>query len=109
VPEGSLRAAKLDGQPVVVANAGGELFVMAGHCGHMRTLLHQGKLEGKTLTCPLHGAQYDVETGKVLKEAQLKRPFRSCLDGVPLDKLSTQPRHTFDVRLEDDAILARIR
>jgi nitrite reductase/ring-hydroxylating ferredoxin subunit len=109
VPEGSLKPAKLEGQPIVVANSGGELFVIAGHCGHMRTMLHQGKLEGKTLTCPLHGAQYDVETGKVLQEPRLKRPFRSCLDGAPLDKLSTQARQTFDVRLEGDAILARIR
>lgn len=109
VPEGAMIAAKLEGQPVLVANVGGEVFVMAGHCGHMRTLLHQGRLDGKTVTCPLHGSQYDVETGKVLKQAQLRRPLRSCLDGNPLDKLSTQPRRTYDVRLEGDAVLARIR
>jgi len=83
--------------------------VMANNCGHMRTLLHQGTLDGKTVTCPLHGSQYDVETGKVLREAQLKRPLRSRVDGRPLQKLPTQPRRTFDVRLQGDAIFARIR
>ena len=108
VPEGGLKASTLEGQPVLLARVEGQVYVMAGHCGHMRTLLYQGCLEGKTLTCPMHGAQYDVETGKVLREAQLKRPLRSR-DGRPLDMLKTEPRRTFDVRLEGDAIFARIR
>src|SRR5581483_12055941 len=109
VPDGTMRPAKLEGQPVIIANVAGEAFVMAGQCGHMRTLLHQGALDGKTVTCPLHGSQYDVETGKVLREAQLKRPLRSCLDGSALEKLKTEPRRTYDVRLEESAIYARIR
>jgi len=109
LPEGAMKPSKLEGQPVLMARVDGEVFVMANHCGHMRTLLHQGTLEGKTVTCALHGSQYDVETGKVLREAQLKRPLRSRLDGQPLEKLTTQPRRTFDVRLEGDAIFARVR
>jgi nitrite reductase/ring-hydroxylating ferredoxin subunit len=108
LPEGAMKPSKLDGQPVLMARMEGQVFVMANHCGHMRTLLHQGRLEGTTVTCPLHGSQYDVETGKVLREAQLKRPLRSA-DGKPLEKLKTEPRRTFDVRLEGDAIFARIR
>jgi len=108
LPEGAMKPAKLEGQPVLMARVEGQVFVMAGHCGHMRTLLRQGTLEGKTVTCPLHGSQYDVETGKVLREAQLKRPLRSAA-GQPLEKLTTEPRRTFDVRLEGDAIFARIR
>ncbi|HEX6511047.1 MAG TPA: histidine phosphatase family protein [Chloroflexota bacterium] len=109
VPEGALKPAKLDGQPVVMARVDGQVYVMAGHCGHMRTLLHQGSLEGKVLTCPLHASQYDLETGKVLREAQLKRPLRSRLDGSALEKLSTAARRTYDVRLEGDDIFARLR
>jgi broad specificity phosphatase PhoE/nitrite reductase/ring-hydroxylating ferredoxin subunit len=108
IPEGGMVPATLEGQSVLVARGDGEVFVMANHCGHMRTLLHQGTLEGKTVTCPLHASQYDVETGKVLGEAQLKRPLRAA-DGRPLDKLKSEPRRTFDVRLEGDAIFARIR
>lgn len=108
IPQGQMRAAKLDGQPVLIANIDGHIHVMANHCGHMRTLLHQGCLDGKVVTCPLHGSQYNVETGKVLREAQLKHPVRSTT-GQPLEKLATEPRRTFDVRLEGDAIFARIR
>jgi len=109
LPEGVMKPATLESQSVLMARMDGQVFVMANNCGHMRTLLHQGSLEGKTVTCPLHGSQYDVETGKVLREAQLKRPLRSRADGQPLEKLPTHPRRTFDVRLEGDAIFARIR
>ncbi|HVA25449.1 MAG TPA: histidine phosphatase family protein [Chloroflexota bacterium] len=108
LPEGVMKPSKLEGQPVLLARVDGQVFVMANHCGHMRTLLHQGILAGKTVTCPLHGSQYDLESGKVLREAQLKRPLRS-VDGQALEKLTTEPRRTFDVRLEGDAIFARIR
>lgn len=109
VPPGSMLASKLEGQSIVVVNVEEQIFVMDGHCGHMRALLHQGCLEGKTVTCPLHGSQYDVENGKVLREAQLPRPLRSRIDGRALEKLPTQVRRTYDVRLEGDAIFARIR
>ena len=109
VPPGSMKPAKVEGAPVLLANADGELFVMGGRCGHMSTLLHQGRIEGKTVTCPLHECQYDVETGKVLREAQVKGPLRSRLDGCRLEKLPTLPRRTYDVRLDGDAIFARIR
>jgi broad specificity phosphatase PhoE/nitrite reductase/ring-hydroxylating ferredoxin subunit len=109
LPEGAMKPSKLEGLPVLLTKVDGRVFVMAGNCGHMRTLLHQGSLEGKTITCPLHGSQYDVETGKVLREACLKRPLRSSMDGKPLDKLPTEPRRTFDVRVDGDAIFARIR
>jgi len=108
VPEGAMRPSKLEGLPVLIARVGDQVHVMANHCGHMRTLLHQGTLEGKTITCPLHGSQYDVETGKVIREAQLKRPLRSTA-GEPLEKVPTEPRRTFDVRLEGGDIFARIR
>jgi broad specificity phosphatase PhoE len=108
LPEGTMKASKLEGQPVLMARVDGQVFVMTNHCGHMRTLLHQGALQGKTVTCPLHGSQYDVESGKVLREAQLRRPLRGQ-NGEPLEKVPTESRRTFDVRLEGDAIFARIR
>lgn len=106
--EGRMLPAKLEGQPILIARVDGQVYVMANNCGHMRTLLHEGSLEAKTVTCPLHGSQYDVETGKVLREAQLKRPLRSAA-GQPLEKVPTEPRRTFDVRLEGDAIFVRIK
>jgi len=34
----------------------------------MNAPLEMGSLKGKTLTCPMHGAQFDVTTGKKLRD-----------------------------------------
>ena len=35
---------------------------------HRGGYLPVGKLEQKILTCPVHGAEYDIATGKLLKD-----------------------------------------
>ena len=36
-------------------------------CTHRQGLLSEGTLDGTTVTCPLHGAQFNVWTGAVLR------------------------------------------
>ncbi|MBV9120656.1 MAG: histidine phosphatase family protein, partial [Chloroflexi bacterium] len=109
VAPGRMLAAKVEGRPVLVANSDGEFLVMGNVCGHMNAPLHQGRLEGTTVTCPLHESQYDLHTGKVLREGRPSRPLRSRLDGRQLDKIPTHPRLTYDVRVQDGGVFARIR
>lgn len=43
----------------------GELFAITNVCAHQHfSVLHQGLLEGCTVTCPMHGWRYDLRTGK---------------------------------------------
>jgi hypothetical protein len=35
-------------------------------CNHAGGPLHQGKLEGKIVTCPWHGSQWDVTNGNLV-------------------------------------------
>jgi nitrite reductase/ring-hydroxylating ferredoxin subunit len=45
--------------------------------------LDKGKLEGSTVTCPLHGAQFDVTTGAV-RRGPARDPlttYRVTVDG----------------------------
>jgi len=51
---------------VALVNVGGEVHALDGMCAHQGGPLGRGKLEGCTLTCPWHGWQYDVATGKQL-------------------------------------------
>lgn len=54
----------------------GELFAIDGICAHQGGPLGKGQLEGCTLTCPWHGWQYDVSTGKhTLSETIAQRGF----------------------------------
>jgi len=52
---------------VAVFNIGGRLCATQNACTHRQGPLSEGKVEGSTVTCPLHGSQFDVCTGAVLR------------------------------------------
>ena len=49
---------------IVVCRVGGDLFALTDNCSHADTPLSEGRLRGFGLTCPLHGASFDVRTGE---------------------------------------------
>ena len=52
---------------VAVFNVAGSFCATQDKCTHRQGPLSQGKLDGSTVTCPLHGAQFNVCTGAVLR------------------------------------------
>jgi 3-phenylpropionate/trans-cinnamate dioxygenase ferredoxin subunit len=54
----------------------GQFYAVHGQCSHARQSLATGKLRGFTLSCPLHGARFDVRTGACLA-APAQRPITS--------------------------------
>lgn len=52
---------------VAVFNVDGELCATQNECTHRQGPLNEGELDGSTVTCPLHGSQFDVSTGAVLR------------------------------------------
>jgi nitrite reductase (NADH) small subunit len=64
VPPGTITGVEVDGQAIAIANVGGQFFATQHACLHLEGPLGEGRLEGKTLSCPWHGWQYDVRTGK---------------------------------------------
>ena len=48
---------------VVVCRVAGQLHAVADNCSHADTPLSEGRLRGTIITCPLHGAQFDVRDG----------------------------------------------
>ncbi len=65
VPPGTIREFQLDGKNIALANVDGKIFAINNVCLHRGGPLGQGELEDSTVTCPWHGWQYDVTTGKV--------------------------------------------
>lgn len=50
-----------------VGNASGELFAVTRRCRHLYADLADGSIdEDGCLTCPWHGAKYDVDTGRMV-------------------------------------------
>ena len=55
----------VDGDEVAVFNVGGRFYATQNACTHAEGPLSEGDLEGKVVTCPWHGSQFDVTTGEV--------------------------------------------
>jgi nitrite reductase (NADH) small subunit len=64
ITPGSIQEVQVDGKTVALANVGGSFYAINNTCLHRGGPLGQGTLEGKVVTCPWHGWQYDVTTGK---------------------------------------------
>jgi nitrite reductase/ring-hydroxylating ferredoxin subunit len=56
---------------ILLSNVGGEIYATQNDCGHQRASLAKGKLEGSIVTCPLHGATFDVTTGRNVAGIQM--------------------------------------
>jgi uncharacterized protein YbjT (DUF2867 family)/nitrite reductase/ring-hydroxylating ferredoxin subunit len=52
---------------LAVFNVGGRFCATQDKCTHRQGPLSEGTLDGSTVTCPYHGAQFDVCTGAVLR------------------------------------------
>ncbi len=66
VPPGTMKAVEVEGTQIALCNAGGEFYAVHDECTHESFPLSEGLLDGKVLTCMLHGAQFDLTTGEVL-------------------------------------------
>ena len=64
IPSGMIRELQLDGKVIALANVEGKLYAVNNVCLHRGGPLAQGELSGQVVTCPWHGWQYDVTTGK---------------------------------------------
>ena len=63
---GSCKGVEVSGQQIALFNIGGTFYAIGNACTHRGGSLSEGEVEGTTVTCPLHGAEFDVTTGKNL-------------------------------------------
>jgi len=82
VPAGSCVVSDIQGTPVAIYNVGGDFFATHNICLHRGGPLGEGELEGKVVTCPWHGWQYDVTSGCNTDNADLKvKKFNVKIEG----------------------------
>ena len=72
---------------IAVFNVGGEFHAIENRCSHVGGSLGNGRLAGTTVTCPLHGAKFDVTTGDVIQP--------------PAD----EPVRAYDVEVDDGEVV----
>lgn len=67
IPTGSIKSVQVGGKQLALANVGGMLYAIDNTCLHRGGPLGEGQLEGKVVTCPWHGWQFDVTSGKAVQ------------------------------------------
>ena len=84
-PGHSLRIT-VNGTPVAVFNVGDRLLAVAASCTHVGGPLDRGSVNGGAVTCPLHGSQFDLASGRVLRgpATQAVRSYRVTRQGDDL-------------------------
>ena len=65
VAPGSATAVDVDGRRIALFNVQGTFYAIEDTCPHRGGPLSEGELEDATVTCPWHGATFDVRTGAV--------------------------------------------
>ncbi len=80
-PSGSARELVVADRVVALYNVDGEFFALDGVCPHQGGPLGKGTLGGCIVTCPWHGWQFDVATGRHLPTGRIVQPrFAVCTD-----------------------------
>ncbi|HEV8638877.1 MAG TPA: non-heme iron oxygenase ferredoxin subunit [Chloroflexota bacterium] len=77
-------------EEIALYNVDGEFFATSDICSHEEASLSDGELFDHVVECPLHGARFDVRTGK------------------PLSLPAVYPVKTFPVRVVDGKLQVEI-
>jgi 3-phenylpropionate/trans-cinnamate dioxygenase ferredoxin component len=96
IPAGTMKAVTVNGKYILVTNVGGKFYAIGGKCTHMGGDLSKGILEGNIVTCPRHGSQFDVTTGKSLRGPKIILRF------------STKDESVYEVKVEGKSIQMKV-
>ena len=66
VAPGTGKVVEAEGRSLAPFNVAGTFYAIDNTCTHRGGPLGEGDLVGEVVTCPWHGAQFNVKTGEVL-------------------------------------------
>ena len=64
IAPGQSRLVILKGKQIALFNIDGDFFALDNLCTHEEGPLAEGEIEGHEVTCPWHGAKFDIRTAK---------------------------------------------
>ncbi|HSV49861.1 MAG TPA: Rieske 2Fe-2S domain-containing protein [Candidatus Acidoferrales bacterium] len=82
---------------ILIVNVESKFYAIDSLCTHYGGDLSEGTLQGRILTCPVHGAKFDVTDGKVVSP-----PVE------PLDRPEIENLNTYPLRIENGEISIKI-
>jgi nitrite reductase/ring-hydroxylating ferredoxin subunit len=110
VHEGSMFGVAVGGNAILLSKIGGKIYAMDAVCSHYNGYLPKGQLNtgylpnGKVkdhaVVCPVHKAQFEVTTGKVLKNIPALLKLATHREATDL--------RTYEVEVVDNSIRIKV-
>ena len=90
LPRGTKKAVDVAGKSILICNTNDRIHAISNICSHAEERLESGRMGQGWIACPVHGARFDLATGRA------KNPP------------ATRPIAVFDVRIVDEWIELRV-
>lgn len=71
ISNGTMKKFEIGDHELLIANTEGKFYAIDDQRGHMNVSLSGGKLVDHAVQYPLHKAEYDLETGKKVKDPHI--------------------------------------
>lgn len=86
IPPGTHKVTEADGVMIAVFNVDGTFYAIEDVCTHDGGILTGGPIAGCIITCPRHGATFDIRSGEALTAP------------------AYEPTATFPIRIQDGIV-----
>jgi 3-phenylpropionate/trans-cinnamate dioxygenase ferredoxin component len=101
---GEMKMVQVQGRELLLARVDDQFYAAENRCRHMGGNLSRGKLEGTIVTCPLHGSQYDLKDGHVVRWTNWPAPLLA----VDQFRSRNRPLPVYSITIEGDRILVNL-
>jgi nitrite reductase/ring-hydroxylating ferredoxin subunit len=120
VPAGKMKHVEIGEKEIMLANSDGKVYALCDRCSHMNAPLSMGTLSGKVVTCAMHGARFDVTSGKKVGEpmavdpSKFPEPIPQSLQKLFAhsaqiqSKIKTYDQPTYETRVEGSKVKVRM-
>jgi len=102
--DGAMKQVNVQGHEILIARVGNKYYATNNRCLHLGGNLSQGKLEGTVVTCPLHGSQFDLQDGHVVRWLKGSGLISSMTKALKGDKQLA----TYKIKSEGASIMVEI-
>jgi nitrite reductase/ring-hydroxylating ferredoxin subunit len=64
IPSGKMKHVEFNGKEIMITNLYGKLYAFNDRCNHTNAPLSMGNIQGTIVTCPMHGARFEITKGR---------------------------------------------
>jgi nitrite reductase/ring-hydroxylating ferredoxin subunit len=119
IPAGKMKHVEVNGNEIVIANMNGKFCALDDRCAHMNAPLSMGNLTGDVVTCPFHGAKFNVASGKKIAEPvltpsqemePLPKTWQKAMEhiGQLMSHIKTYDQPTYEIKVGGTIVKAKI-